>query len=261
MNKIALTGCMAAALLAATACSTTQKVVNLSEITGEWNLTDISGKAVTASEDGDETPYIAFDTANGRLSGSTGCNRLMGSFDTSAAAGTIDLSQIASTRMMCPDPSVEDAYLKALGEVKGYTLSDKGDLELLDSKGDAVLTFTRRVPALSGASLAGEWKIEEVDTISLATDTLGEYTMTFTPADSTFSAATGCNTVMGKYVSNYVDIKFDNLGTTRMACPDMSVEEAVNRVLPTVSWFGELASGNVGFYTPDNDLVLILSRK
>lgn len=162
---------------------------------------------------------------------------------------------------MCPDPTTEEAYLTALGEVKGYAISDKGDLELLNDKGDAVLTFTRRVPALSGASLAGEWKIEEVDTLNLAADTIGEYTITFTPADSTFSASTGCNTVMGKYVSNYVDIKFDNMGSTRMACPDMSVEEAMQRVLPNVTWFGELASGNVGFYTPANDLVLILSRK
>ena len=48
--------------------------------------------------------------------------------------------------------------------------------------------------------------------------------------------------------------------STRMACPDMSVEQALSRLLPTVTSYGRLADGSLGFYNAQNDMVLKLSR-
>lgn len=45
---------------------------------------------------------------------------MMGSFDVNAKPGTIDLGAMASTRMACPDMTLEQNVLSALGQVKKY---------------------------------------------------------------------------------------------------------------------------------------------
>ena len=44
----------------------------------------------------------------------------MGSLDVNAKPGQIDLGALGSTRMMCPDMTVEKNVLAALGQVKKY---------------------------------------------------------------------------------------------------------------------------------------------
>ena len=51
---------------------------------------------------------------------------MMGSFDVNAKPGTIDLGALASTRMACPDMTVENNVLSALNKVKKYKKLGKG---------------------------------------------------------------------------------------------------------------------------------------
>ncbi|MDE6716519.1 MAG: META domain-containing protein, partial [Muribaculaceae bacterium] len=115
---------------------------NIQSISGEWLIENVSGTKVTPSEMQD-TAFIGFDVANGSVYGNAGCNRIMGSFNKDAKPGELVLENTGATRMMCPDMSVEDLVLPALGEVKSYKF-DNGTLLLLNSNGDVVFTLEKR---------------------------------------------------------------------------------------------------------------------
>ena len=70
---------------------------------------------------------------DGRVYGNSGCNRLMGVLDVAAKPGEIDLGQLGSTRMMCPDMTLERNVLSALSQVKKYRKLDDGTLALCAS--------------------------------------------------------------------------------------------------------------------------------
>jgi heat shock protein HslJ len=92
-------------------------------LVGAWLLEDLAGRGVV---DGVQTT-IAFE-ADGRVSGSGGCNRFTGSY--SFAGGRLEFGPLASTKMMCPEPIItqEDEFLRALEaiervEPRGATLT------------------------------------------------------------------------------------------------------------------------------------------
>ena len=257
MNKF-LTSCtLVAAIVGTTACSSTQKAT-LADLSGEWNIIEVNGSGVTTPS-GQEQPYIGFDTVNGQVFGNSSCNSMMGMFDTAAAAGTIDLSNMGSTRMACPDMALEQEIFTALGKVKTYRLTKSGDIELCDESGTPVVTLKKRKPSFSAEDLAGKWKITEVDMTDLSADSTMRYTMTFDTADNSFGCTTDCNTISGSFKSGYIDIAFESIGATEMACDSMNIEQKLLKVLPQVKSFGQLTEG-VGFYNADNDLVLIINR-
>ncbi len=143
MKKLATLFAGIATMAALASCSGAKTEAKISDLNGEWNVTAIDGKTVNVPEN-QESPFLGFNTSTGQLYGNASCNSLMGSFQTDAAPGVIDLSQTGATRMMCPDMSVEDALLGALGRVKGYKVTKSGDVDLTDAQGNVVLALAHR---------------------------------------------------------------------------------------------------------------------
>ena len=260
MNKTLFIAAAGTAILAGLAACTSTKSVpaTVSDLTGEWSIIKVEGKDITVPQNQD-APYIAFDTKNGQISGSASCNRIMGAFDTKAEPGVIDFSRMASTRMMCPDMSVENSIFGALSRVDAYRLSNDGNIELCH--GDTTLVLLqKREPSVSAAQLNGTWNIKELNGTEVKGDSTTEYQMIFDPADKSFSCNTGCNTINGSYDSELTDMTFYSLMSTRMMCPDMAVEDSLNSILPRVSSFGILAGGGAGFYDNEQNLILLLER-
>ena len=91
----------------------------------------------------------------------------------------------------------------------------------------------------NGRSILGQWQIENIvmsdsENINPA-EKESEETQKFDFVnDSTVSITTNCNTVNGSYTVKGDSIAFSRLFSTRMACPDMSVEDALQKVLPEV---------------------------
>jgi len=86
-----------------------------------WRLIELNGKPIPAAKEGQKEIYIELNKPSGMVSGSGGCNRIMGSF-TLGEGGRLTFSQMASTRMMCPEGmEVEAALLKVLGEANNYS--------------------------------------------------------------------------------------------------------------------------------------------
>lgn len=92
-----------------------------------WRLEAFEGDTSAPALDSVEVTLEFHQDAGGglRMGGKSGCNRYTAGATVSGDALTF--SPIAGTRMMCPDPqmAVEDAYLRALGNVSRY--EEQGD--------------------------------------------------------------------------------------------------------------------------------------
>lgn len=125
-------------LLSLASCSSSRESVDIS---GEWNVVRLGNLEITPT---DETPFLGFDAGKGQLYGFTGCNRLSGSYSAADFARShADFSQLACTRMLCPDDTLERPFLEALGRVRGATLS-ADTLRLVNAKGSELITLIKR---------------------------------------------------------------------------------------------------------------------
>ncbi|MFB2895229.1 META domain-containing protein [Aerosakkonemataceae cyanobacterium BLCC-F50] len=99
-----------------------------SPLKGSWRLgnmalLDLPTPMVPSQE-------LTANFANGRISGSGGCNRFMGSYEIQGDRLTIN--QLASTFKACEEPIMtqESKYLKALQGAQRFELDDKGQLTI-----------------------------------------------------------------------------------------------------------------------------------
>jgi len=99
-----------------------------------------SGNLKAVLEDTDIT--IEFKSAEGRFSGSAGCNSYGGGYELDRDKLTIP-GPIMSTMMACPEPVMdqEREYLSAIGEAEGYEIKG-GQLSI--TSGQKVLVFKRK---------------------------------------------------------------------------------------------------------------------
>ena len=61
--------------------------------------------------------------------------------------------------------------------------------------------------------------------------------MQFNAADTLVSGRTNCNRFFGKYELEGQKLEFENMGMTRMACPEMGYEDAFVKMLDEVDRF------------------------
>ncbi len=263
MKKGFVSLCMAGALIGFSACASTKNAATLSSLGGEWNIIEINGSAVVPAPN-QEFPFIGFDTKNGKVYGNSGCNRLMGAFDVNAKSGQIDLGALGSTRMACPDMTVEQNVLAALGQVKKYKKVGKENMALCNSSNRPVIVLQKKEAAVGLSDLNGKWKISEAGGEAIPSGMEKQPFIEFNVAEKRLHGNAGCNIINGSFDAddtNPTAIAFQRVISTMMACPDMEVEGKVMKALGEVKSFGKLAGGGIGFYDADNNLVLVLVKK
>jgi heat shock protein HslJ len=99
-----------------------------------WEPVLIDG--VVVPESAGLTLTVSFE---GQVEGTTGCNRFTGTADPDA--GWMQLGPLAVTEMACAEPDRmerEAAWLKALGEARGFVVSPEG-LWLMREDGSAAV--------------------------------------------------------------------------------------------------------------------------
>ena len=71
------------------------------------------------------------------------------------------------------------------------------------------------------------WKLAKMEAIpAKAIDAEADFfTLQFSAADTLVSGRTNCNRFFGKYELKGQKLEFENLGMTRMACPEMQYED------------------------------------
>ncbi len=109
-------------------------------VDGNWRIEALDGRPVLRGS----SPVVAFE--NGRISGSTGCNRFSGSYD--FARGRLNTGGVASTKMACLDRDrnlQERAILDLLGERLTVSGNRAGKLVLTGARG-RTMTLVRARP-------------------------------------------------------------------------------------------------------------------
>lgn len=263
MKKMFVSLCMAGTLMGLSSCGSTKNAATLSSIGGEWNIIEINGTAVVPAP-GQEFPFISFDTKNGTVYGNSGCNRMTGSFDVNAKPGTISLGAIGSTRMACPDMTVEQNVLSALAQVKKYKKLGKDNMALCGSSNRPVIVLQKKEATVKLADLAGKWMISEAGGEAIPEGMEKQPFIEFNISEKRLHGNAGCNIINGAVQvddENPTAVSFPQVISTMMACPDMEVESRVLKALNAAKSFGKLAGGGIGFYDADNNLVMVLVKK
>lgn len=104
-----------------------------------WQIEEVESKKVI-----DSTNVSIEFGDDGRVSGSTGCNRFMGGYDLTGEGLT--LGQMGATMIACPDPLMtqERSVLDALEQVRRFDIDDTGALFLIGGpENSAMLTAHR----------------------------------------------------------------------------------------------------------------------
>jgi heat shock protein HslJ len=212
-------------MASASACGEDEVSADPSLLVGvPWVLS--SGVDVEGWED--VAPSVTFE--DGRVAGSTGCNRFTGSC--TVDGDTLELGQIAATRRAClpPADAVEREYLAALGRVTAWR-SENEELVLLDDEENEVLRYEAATPV-------GSWQVTGIlQGDSFRSPIPGtEITASF-DEDGTLSGSAGCNTYGATYTTDRGGIEITEPEATEKACASpegiMEQEAAYLAALPS----------------------------
>lgn len=262
IKKAFIYTCAACITFSIVSCRSGKETTTLSELNGEWSIVEINGSAVVLTEERGDYPFIGFEATTGKVYGNSGCNRIMGGFDTSVKAGNIDLGNLAGTRMMCPDMTLETNVLNALKNVKGYKKMGQ-KMALTNSFNRPVVLLQPKNSVSQMASLEGEWKISEVNNTAIPADLENKPYLNFDIINNRIHGNAGCNMINGGFVTqedNPKAISFPAVAATMMACPDMTLERKVLSALNQVKSFSLLNNKSIGFYDENNELIIKLVR-
>ena len=258
MNKIIVSLSIFAGMIILAACTSPASQSGGGELTGKvWALTELMGKPPVAG-----TGISAQFSADGKVSGSAGCNRYSGAYTVSGNSITFS-SPMATTMMMC-DTAVmeqENAYLKALGEARTYAV--KGDqLTLTGANNTSLVVYKAQTQDLTGTS----WEAINFNNGKQAVvGVLGDTTLTADfGKDGTLSGKAGCNTYSGGYKVNGNQITIGPLASTMMACsdPEGVMEQEAQYLAALQSAATYQIEGNVlELRTKDDALAAILNKK
>ena len=99
------------------------------------------------------------------------------------------------------------------------------------------------------------WKLSEMKGIpATAVDAEADFfTLQFNAADTMVNGRTNCNRFFGRYAVKDARLSFDQVGMTRMACPDMAYEDAFVKMLDEVDRYA-IEGSELKFYGDDRHL-------
>lgn len=126
-------------LFAILSCSTTKQGTGKTALNGNWELIRMGDQTIDTAFNKRGVPTLEFNIKENRVSGFAGCNRYFGSV--AIDRSTLQFGALASTKMACAEPNMEDQYLKALSSEKIPYAIRQGQLFL--GAGDEALVFQR----------------------------------------------------------------------------------------------------------------------
>ncbi len=141
MKKLTLAALITVGAL--TACAQPQKEEAQVDIAGEWVLTVVNGEDVSTTVRADK--IINFDVKENRFNAKVGCNNLFGGININES--NLSIGQVASTMMACDKAAMDmdQKVSRTLEQTQSYVIQ-KGELILLNSKGEAVTRWKRAEP-------------------------------------------------------------------------------------------------------------------
>ncbi|MDE6294485.1 MAG: META domain-containing protein [Muribaculaceae bacterium] len=225
-------------------------------IKGDWAIEQVNGQPTV----GVKPPFLKFVPSEKRVYGNNGCNVINANYQYNPADSTLTFSNLASTMMMCNEPGLTDIDINsALGNVARYTWERKGNeyyLYLTDVHLNPVLVLMHQ----NFEFLNGSWQVlsigdEAIDNpdVKLVID-VDEYKI---------HGNTGCNIFNGSFEIDRETanvISFQDLITTRMACPNPEYETRFLVALEDADHAKPISGTRVLLLNSSNEVVMTLER-
>lgn len=189
------------------------------------------------------TTITAFFDGQGTVSGTAGCNEYTASYTYSP--DNLTVGPPASTRKNCGSPAgvmtQETLYLETILETRTYSVD--GVLELMDGRGEVVLTYSlvpngTPVPALLHVTTWYVYSFADAAGQSFSPGGLTTIRLVF-GADGYLYGNAGCNNLYGPYqITGENSITIGDQQTTRIYCGIggvMELEKAYLALLPQIT--------------------------
>ncbi len=242
MKKSLFTICaIAVTAITLQSCKSSQSMTNsATNLDGEWNIIEIDGSSIVPG-DRQPFPFIGFNTEVNQFYGNAGCNRMNGSY-TLGKSGKINLGKAAATLMMCPNMDVESKVLNMLSRVKSYK-SIGTQIALYGNMSKPIAILDRKDMVSEAVLLSAKWQVSRINGEELVMKNEGNPTKPFIELDiqkKSITGLAGCNRITGQIVSNKEvnrSMSFPNVASTRMACPNMEVENQFLKALNSVETY------------------------
>lgn len=112
--------------------------------------------------------------------------------------------------------------------------------------------------------LSGEWLIVEVDSVPVeAFHSENVAYIGFDDRTHRVWGCSGCNRLLGTYTvdASTGQIDLSGMGSTKMLCADMQLEDAVMRALARVARYEALEDGRIGLYDNEGRRAMTLKDK
>ncbi len=194
---------------------------------------------------------------DGRVAGSTGCNRFNASY--TRDGGSLEIGTVASTQMGCEPrvQAVEREFVAALERVGGWRLAGE-ELVLDDGDGQELLRFAR-------PSLAGSWTVTSLLTGDAITGPKEgtELTATFGGAGK-LSGSAGCNRYEASYTVDGGAIEIQQPRASEKACSApagvMEQERDYLAALPLAASY-RIEAGKLSLLTAKGTFVATYERR
>jgi len=157
--------------------------------------------------------------ADGRVSGTSGCNTYTGAAVVNGSK--LQIGPLASTMMFCNEPEglmdQESAFLAGMQNAALFKTAD-GKLEIYDVNGQLILSFEE----MQATSLVGpEWTVLMYNDTNAITSTILGTTITANfSEDGVLSGSAGCNNYTTGYTVDGNNIKIEPAATTRKMCSE-----------------------------------------
>lgn len=215
------------------------------EMEGRWAIVQINGENVKPTT---EQPTISFEADKQFIGavnviGYNGCNYLNGTYIVEGSQ-LRHSGEFISTLKSCANAPYEIAINQALNIANSYSLNlvdGEYTMSLNDAEGAPILIMRRHdLDFLNGA-----WRVTAIDNTPLPEHS--EVAIVIDLEQMTIHGNAGCNVLNGEIVSdiNHENgLKFTQLATTRMTCPDIATEQKFISALQQVASASKVGTDN-----------------
>lgn len=244
----------------------TETLIN-SVIYGKWTVADAGGKEVAPAADGEERPYVTFDsTATNpfilKVYAFTGCNTLNGRVALTSEGRLAKMGEFASTLRMCPDAQAEPAIINAFNTVARYRIEHiAGSYILYFYNAEGANTMVLRKSDMG--FIDGAWNVDRINPIDIKPDDMPEpMRLVFDMTEGRLHGNTGCNVLNATLATNINvrnSLTITNPATTRMACPNAGLEQQLVNALAKVAKAEKGRRGTVNLLDAAGNTVITLS--
>ncbi len=258
--------------LMAASCNTSKKITNAQPekematpaqpqsrtlTTSEWDGTWIIQTAEKKAVVGEEPVELIIDAKTGKVYGCDGCNVVNGMVVFSEG-NQIQFGSLISTMKACDEKVTDQAVQRALNATRSYQVTEGEGIAIkfCNETGGTVMTLVKRM----ANQLNGAWNVTEINENKVTDEELPSLVIDI--QEQRLSGFAGCNRMFGTIILDDTPygISFDQIATTRMACPDMDTERDFVAALNRVKGFYLIDETHAALYQKPGKAILMLER-